>query len=277
MNKHYDISPFVKWAGGKRQLLPRLSQLIPNDYAHYFEPFIGGGALLMDLQPKKAIINDSNTQLINTYSQIKDNVFSVIEKLTIIDKNLLENEPKEYFYKMRELYNSLISNEQLDATMAALFIFLNKHCFNGLYRVNSKGFFNVPYNNSICPSFSENNLINLSKYLKKVTLLNEDFEGACKKAKKNDLVFFDSPYAPLNLTSFDSYTKTGFAEADHIRLSNLFKKLTKKGCYCILTNHNTELINSLYADFKIEHIDVRRAINSDASKRIGKEVIITNF
>lgn len=277
MKQTYKISPFIKWAGGKRQLLSKLSQLIPADYNNYYEPFIGGGALLMDLQPRKATINDINSELINVYNQIKNNVFLLIEELLFLDNNISQIDPSSYYYEMRELYNKSILEDIKNEKTAALFIFLNKHCFNGLYRVNSKGLFNVPYNNSIGISFSKENLLELSKYFKNVSILNQDFEKVCNKAKRKDLIFFDSPYSPLNSTTFDAYTKNGFSKDDHIRLANLFIKLSDKGCYCILTNHNTEFINELYSNYNIHHIVVKRMINSNGKKREGKEVIVTNF
>ena len=163
--------------------------------------------------------------------------------------------------------------------MAAIFIFLNKHCFNGLYRVNAKGLFNVPYNNSKKDSIDEEVILEVSKYLKNITICLGDFEDACKSAKEGDFIFLDSPYAPLNPSSFESYTKEGFDMESHVRLSKLFDNLTQKGCYCMLTNHNTEFINDLYGNkgYKMDVVSVKRMINSDASKRTGEEIIICNY
>ena len=168
---------------------------------------------------------------------------------------------------------------EYDVELAALFVFINKHCFNGLYRVNGKGLFNVPYNNSRRTSADENVIREVSKYLKGVKIINGDFEEACKDAKKGDFVFIDSPYAPLNPTSFESYTKEGFDIESHKRVAKLYDELTGRGCYCMLTNHNTELINELYGNkgYKIDVVSVKRMINSDASNRVGKEVIICNY
>lgn len=270
------IVPFVKWAGGKRQLLDDIKIRLPRSFKRYFEPFIGGGALLFALQPKVAYINDINSELINTYKQIRDNADVVIHELQKLDC-ASKASPKEYYYLAREQFNCKISNRIYDANTAALFIYINKHCFNGLYRVNSKGGFNVPFNNSNQDSFSVKNLLGISEYLQYVQISNGDFCCACDNASAGDFIFFDSPYAPLNPNSFESYTKEGFALEDHERLAALYCDLTKRGCYCMLTNHNTELINSLYAKFTIEVIQVRRSINSDASKRTGKEVIIRNY
>ena len=188
-----------------------------------------------------------------------------------------EGDPKAHYYKMRDLYNEALAAKRYDVKTAALFIYLNKHCFNGLYRVNAQGFFNVPFNNSMAASYTRENLLAVEEALQGVTILNGDFESACNGAKQGDLVFFDSPYAPLNDASFEAYTKEGFSVEEHVRLSRLFNELTDRGCSCILTNHNTELIRELYRDYSLEVVHVRRAINSDASNRIGTEVIVRNY
>jgi DNA adenine methylase len=168
---------------------------------------------------------------------------------------------------------------EYDVELAALFVFINKHCFNGLYRVNGKGLFNVPYNNSRRSSVAEKTITETSEYLQKVNIIDGDFEVACEDAKKGDFIFIDSPYAPLNPTSFESYTKEGFDIESHKRLAKLFDELTARGCYCMLTNHNTDLINELYGNkgYKIDVVSVKRMINSDASNRVGEEVIICNY
>lgn len=179
---------------------------------------------------------------------------------------------REFYYELRSRYNEKRLNSSYDTEMAALFIYLNKHCFNGLYRVNTKGEFNVPWNQKqSIRSMDMENIKAISAYLKSVTITCQDFEQALAGVQKGDFIYFDSPYAPLNPTSFDSYTKEGFTEEEHRRLAELFRELTKKGVYCMLTNHNTELIRELYEGFLIEEIDVRRAINSDPKKRRGKE------
>lgn len=270
-----EIKPIVKWAGGKTQLLDKIKERMPKKYGSYYEPFIGGAALLLNVQPKKAHINDINSELINTYTQIRDDAPSVKTLLKYLDDN---HTGEEYYYKKRDEFNTKIKNKEYDSYMAALFIYLNKHCFNGLYRVNSRGFFNVPYNNKDRGrSYDEENINSLSEYLKKVKIVNGDFESSVKKAKKGDFVFFDSPYAPLNPTSFESYTKEGFSIEDHERLAYLFKELDKKGVYCMLTNHNTKLIKKLYKGYNIDVVQVHRNINSKGNSRKGEEVIITNY
>ena len=272
------VAPFVKWAGGKRQLIPQIRERMPEKYNNYYEPFVGGGAVLFELQPANALINDINKALINTYNIICNEADAFLEAVNRLDEEMWED-GKKYYYSVREHYNDKLMKSEYDVELAALFVFINKHCFNGLYRVNGKGLFNVPYNNSRRTSADENVIREVSKYLKCVKIINGDFEEACKDAKKGDFVFIDSPYAPLNPTSFESYTKEGFDIESHKRVAKLYDELTARGCYCMLTNHNTELINELYGNkgYKIDVVSVKRMINSDASNRVGKEVIICNY
>ena len=273
-----NIAPFVKWAGGKRQLLDRISERMPKSYNNYFEPFIGGGAVLFELQPQKAVINDINSALTNAYKIICNKPQDFIREIKKLDSEMWED-GKKYYYSIREHYNEKLIKEEFDVELAALFVFINKHCFNGLYRVNGKGLFNVPYNNSRGESIDDASILEISEYLKNVEILTGDFEEACRGAKKGDFIFLDSPYAPLNPTSFESYTKEGFDVESHKRLASLFDELTKQGCFCMLTNHNTEFINELYGNkgYRIDVVSVKRSINSDASKRTGEEVIIYNY
>lgn len=273
-----NVAPFVKWVGGKRQLLDIIMSKMPQSYNNYYEPFVGGGAVLFHLQPNNAVINDINKSLINTYKVIVNNLQEFITHIQSFDSKIRLG-GKECYYALRERYNFKLVNNEYDVELAALFVFINKHCFNGLYRVNAKGLFNVPYNNSIKESIDIDVLSNVSDYLKNVKIISGDFEEACIDAKEHDFVFFDSPYAPLNPTSFESYTKEGFDVKSHERLAELFDKLTKRGCYCMLTNHNTDFINQLYGNkgYKIDVVSVKRMINSDASKRTGEEVIICNY
>lgn len=271
--------PVVKWAGGKRQLLDHLMRRVPRDFNHYFEPFLGGGALLLNLQPSKKTVNDLNSALMSLYRRIKDHPEDLIEEVKKLDTGLqtAKTSGGKYFYNLRNRYNELISNGSYCLETDALMLFLNKHCFNGLYRVNAKGHFNVPFNGSTSPSMSEDNICAVSAALQEAVLLNQDFEKACEGAQSGDFIFLDSPYAPLKTDSFRDYTKEGFSLADHERLSHLFKNLDRRGCMVMLTNHDTPLIRELYRGYRIEIVPVRRAINSDASKRKGTEVIITNY
>lgn len=275
---HVSAAPFVKWAGGKRQLLPQIKERMPERYHDYYEPFVGGGAVVFDVLPANALINDSNKALINTYRQICNAPEGFLKAVKNLDEGMWED-GKKYYYSLREHYNDKLMKAEYDVELAALFVFINKHCFNGLYRVNGKGLFNVPYNGSRQSSVDESVILEISKYLQGVTIIDGDFEKACKEAKEGDFIFIDSPYAPLNPTSFESYTKEGFDIESHKRLAKFYDELTARGCYCMLTNHNTELINKLYGNkgYKIDVVSVKRMINSDASNRVGEEVIICNY
>lgn len=270
------MKPIIKWVGGKTQLLSQIKERLPKEFNTYYEPFLGGAAVLLDLNPTKAIVNDINPELINMYEQIRDHVEDVILSLSNLDVAHAMMDAKEFFYEVREEFNTnLLTNTP---QQAARFIYLNKHCFNGLYRVNSKGKFNVPFNGKLKGgSFDPDHLRELSTRLKNVDIRCGSFEDTVKDAGPDDLVFFDSPYAPLNPTSFVDYTKEGFDYEDHVTLAAMFKVLTNKGCKCILTNHDTPLIRELYKDYTIEVVDVRRSINRNGSDRTGKEVIITNY
>ena len=271
------MKPVIKWVGGKSQLAQKIREMLPDEFETYYEPFVGGGALLLDLLPNYAVVNDINPELTNMYLQIKYNVSGVIKFLSILDKQHEEwSEPKDYYYLVRDLFNKSLGSDT--AEQAARFIYLNKHCFNGLYRVNKKGEFNVPFNyKNTGNSYDEDHLRNVAVALEHTLILNKDFEDAVKNAGMRDLVFLDSPYDLITATSFTDYTKEGFGYDDHCRLARLFKELDNRGRYCILTNHDTELIRELYKDYYFTEVDVRRSINRNGSDRTGKEVIITNY
>lgn len=273
------MKPFVKWVGGKRQLLPEIEMMLPVSYNTYYEPFVGGGALLFDIAPEKAVIGDMNATLIGTYKSIRDNKEALIQMLdTFTAFHELSQDKKAFYNQMREKYNNEVLKDPDSLEVCALFMYLNKTCFNGLYRVNSKGLFNVPFNGKEkLHIYEAENLDMISKYLENVLILNTDFEETCKTVSAGDFVFFDSPYAPLKPDSFEAYTKEGFSLDDHKRLARVFHELTEKGVYCMLTNHNTDLIRQLYHDCNIKIVPVKRMINSNASKRTGEEVIITNY
>ena len=271
-----EISPFLKWAGGKRQLLPEIKKYIPDNINTYYEPFIGAGAVFLDLQPSKAVINDINYELINCYKVIRDKPEELILELSKF-KNTEED-----FYRIRNWDKEENYKKRSDAEKAARTIYLNKTCFNGLYRVNSKGFFNVPYGKYKNPAFvNKENIDNLSKYLKSadITLLNKDFEEVLKDADKGDFVYFDPPYFPLNKTSsFTSYSKDGFTEKDQIRLKEKIDELTDNGVLCLVSNSCCDFIKDLYKKYEIIEISAKRNINSEGSKRQPvKEVLIKNF
>jgi DNA adenine methylase len=273
-----NCSPIIKWVGGKRQLLSEIKARMPKEYGTYYEPFFGGGALFFELQPEKAVINDFNDQLINLYQQIKDDCQSVI---AIIDQyqnayNAFENDSEklDYFYSLRKQFNSFLKSNTKNPESAALFIFLNKAGFNGLYRVNANGEFNVPSaHRDKINSYQLENIQAASAALRKATILQGDFEAACKNAQPGDFVFFDSPY----YDTFDTYQAGGFDEAAHRRLAALFKELSDRDVKCMMTNSNTDFIKELYSEFNIEIVNVKRMVNCDASKRTGQEVIVTNY
>lgn len=271
--------PFVKWAGGKRQILDKLTKYTPDEYDTYYEPFIGGGALLFELSPKKAVINDSNEELINVYKCLCD--YEKFKKMCTVLNHYETNHSEEFYYEIRNKdRNKQIYNRLSDYTKAARTIYLNKACFNGLYRVNKKNEFNVPFGKKKkVNTYEGSNLITVSNYLtlNDVKILSTDFEDALKDAKKGDFVYLDPPY-DSDTKTFNSYTEEGFGKEEQKRLAKVFKNLDKKGVYVMLSNHNTSLINELYKDYNIHKIEAKRNINANGKKR-GKveELIITNY
>lgn len=267
--------PVVKWAGGKRQLLSEIRKRMPENYNRYFEPFLGGGAVLFDLQPENAFVNDNNPALVCLYRMIKLIPEELIKSLSELDA---KPKTKETYYALRERYNEKLKAKTYDEETAALLVYLNKHCFNGLYRVNRQGLFNVPYNQSKIDSFDPDHVMQIHEYLKEhVHIFFGDFEAFCDRAMSGDFVFLDSPYAPLNPISFTAYTKEGFALEDHQRLARVFQDMTDRGVYCMLTNHNTPLIWELYKNYRFDVVPVMRSINSNAAHRVGEEVIVCNY
>ncbi len=271
--------PFVKWAGGKRQIIDKLLQYAPNDFNTYFEPFVGGGALLFELSPKNAVINDFNKELINVYECIKDE--NKFKKMCSELNHYEASHSEEFYFEIRNKDRDKTKfNKIVDYKRAARTIYLNKSCFNGLYRVNSKNEFNVPFNKkSKVNTYDAQNLGIIHSYLNfnNVKILNVDFEESIKTAKKGDFIYFDPPY-DSDTSTFNSYTEDGFGKEEQVRLAKVFKELADRGCYVMLSNHNTKLVNELYKDFNIYIIEAKRNINSNGKKR-GKveEVIITNY
>ena len=265
--KHIQAKPIMKWAGGKTQMLSDIMPKIPKKYGKYIEPFIGGGALFFALNPDKAIIADRNPELINMYQQVADNVETVISYLKKY-KNT-----KEDFYEVRSLDWLKLKKEEAAARM----IYLNKTCFNGLYRVNKKGQFNVPFGKYKAPNFcDEEVLYAASDVLKKATIECGDYLSVLKKyAEPGDFIFLDPPYLPISeYSDFKRYTKEQFYEEDHIELAKEVKRLQELGCYVILTNSNHPLVHELYADYKIEVIQTKRYISCNGSKRKGEDIIV---
>jgi DNA adenine methylase len=269
--------PFLKWAGGKGQLLKQYEPLFPHRFNNYLEPFIGGGAVFFHLyntgklnSGKKVILIDSNEELIHCYSAIKEEVEKLIKILSspkFINKN-------ETYYKIR------VEEPKDRYARAARTIYLNKTCFNGLYRVNSKGKFNVPFgsykNPLIC---NAENLRAVSFAIRDAEILCDDFAKCLEFVKRNDFIYFDPPYQPLSKTSsFTSYTKNSFNETEQQRLCNVFKELDKQGCKVMLSNSDTPFIRKLYKNFRIEVVYAKRAINCKASGRGAiTELVILNY
>lgn len=272
------LQPFTKWTGGKRQLLPVIKSLMPDDYNNYFEPFIGGGAVFFDLIPKKATINDFNSELINCYHQIKDNPEKLIELLTEHQKK----NSKEYYLELRSADRDGRINDMTDTERAARIMYMLRVDFNGLYRVNSKNQFNVPYGRYKNPKIVDSELIlSISSYLNNndIRILNGDFEEAIKNVQAGDFVYFDPPYIPLSETSaFTSYTHEGFSYEEQVRLRNVFKRLNEKGAYVMLSNSSSPLVEELYEGFNIHKVNATRTNGAKASSR-GKiaEIIVTNY
>lgn len=273
------MQPFLKWAGGKRQLIPQIAPYVPNlDNITYYEPFLGAGAMLFHFKPSRAIVNDINSELINVYKVIREPQH--FEELIKLLKSHKEKNSSEHFYEVRSWDRSEDYFHLTSVEKAARFIYLNKTCYNGLYRVNSKGQFNVPYGKYKNPDIvNEDVLKTVHLYLKNnsdIQFLNIDFEIAVSNAKMGDFVYFDPPYDPINETSsFTSYAQTGFGKAEQYRLRDLFKKLNDRGCKVLLSNSDTPFIRDIYQEFNIVTVQASRAINSKASGR-GKinEVLI---
>ncbi len=272
--------PFVKWVGGKRQLLEQFRKLNlypPEKFditkGRYFEPFVGGGAVFFDLLPQNGFLSDLNKELVVTYNTIKNDV----EKLIISLKK--HKTDKEYFLKIR----AQDTNKLTDLAIASRFIFLNRTCFNGMYRVNSKGGFNVPFGKYTNPKICDaENLRRVSNALQNIEIKHQDYKAILKKAKKGDFVYFDPPYYPVSKTaSFTSYTKESFLDKEQLELRDTFVELSNKGCFVMLSNSDTPFINKIYSNLKgirINKVSAGRAINSKASGR-GKitEVLVTNY
>ncbi len=283
MRKNPVVKPYLKWAGGKRQLLPELTKYINEKSLKkctYYEPFIGGGALLFELQPTRAVISDKNQELINCYEVVRDSLDDLIEEL----RKHQENNSAEHFYKTRDLDRSPKYKNMSIVEKAARIIYLNKTCYNGLFRVNSQGQFNVPFGRYKKPNILDEAVLTaVSKYLNEseVKILKGDFAEAVKNAEKGDFIYFDPPYDPVSDTaSFTGYDVNGFNRDEQIRLKEVFDKLTGKGCRVILSNSQTDFIMDLYKDYrdKIKTVRAARSINSKGLKR-GKvdEILVLNF
>lgn len=259
--------PILKWAGGKTQLLDELAACVPSSYGTYIEPFFGGGALFFALAPQQSVISDSNPELINLYKQIALDVESVIEELKRYENS------KECFYEARSLDWRLLSS----TAAAARTLYLNKTCFNGLYRVNKRGCFNVPFGNYKNPCIcDEEVLVRASEVLQRATIVCGDFETVLEKyASSGDFIFLDPPYVPVSQYSdFKRYTSEQFGEADHRRLSAEVMRLREMGCHIVLTNSNHPLVHDLYGSFKMTIHQTKRHISCNGARRRGEDVVV---
>lgn len=290
--------PFVKWVGGKGQLIDVLKKNLPShmgtQITKYAEPFVGGGALLFDLintyEFEEVYINDNNKELINVYEVVKNNCNLLIIKLKEMENlynSLPEEEQQTFYYEKREKFNDLALSDESSIEKASLFIFLNKTCFNGIYRVNKKGKFNVPFGKRKSVNVCDvENLHKTSELLQNVVIKSCDYYDVLNFADSSTFVYFDPPYRPLNATSsFTSYTEDDFSDEDQIELANLFKELSSRGAKVMLsnsdpknTNEEDNFFDDLFADYNIMRVSALRSINSVGSKR-GKiqELLITNY
>jgi DNA adenine methylase len=275
--------PFVKWAGGKTQIISKLDSMIPSEFNRYFEPFVGGGAMFFHLISDRnmrftAYLSDINAELITAYKVVKNNVSELIEILKRHEKEYNKN-PSKYYYKLRDEVKPVT-----DIDKTARFIALNKTCFNGLYRVNRSGIFNVPmgrYKNPlICDTNNLENVSNALRYSKASINVN-DYKSALLKAEKDDFIYLDPPYHPTSPTAnFTGYSDYGFGDNDQLQLAKLFVELNDRKCNVLLSNSDTPLIRKLYSDFssRIKEVNVSRVINCKASRRLGhKELLISNY
>ncbi|MCL4408133.1 MAG: DNA adenine methylase [Thermotogae bacterium] len=269
MKNKIKIKPPFKWAGGKGQLIEQFELLLPKKFDLYIEPFVGGGALFFNILPSDAILIDLNFDVVNFYTVVKNDV----EKL--IDDLKTHRNESEYYYMMRSVNLDSLNSIQ----RASRFLYLNKTAYNGLWRVNKKGNFNVPFGRYKNPKIlDEDNLRNVSLALRDVSIIWSDFSIALDYAKSNTFVYFDPPYHPLSKTSnFTNYSGT-FNVKDQIRLAECFKLLDKRGCFLMLSNSNTPLVRQLYANYDVHIVRARRMINSKAEGRGEiEEIVVRNF
>lgn len=268
-------SPILKWAGGKGRILPLLLPMLPKDVAErrHIEPFTGGGAMFFARRPEGAYLSDINSHLIKTYLAVRDHVENVIDGLQCLAKL----HSKDQYYVARDRYNSsVLSNSE----RAALFIYLNRTCFNGLYRVSKRGHFNVPIGSYKNPRILDSeNLRRASHVLRAATLCCHDFVAACSTATRSDFVYLDPPYDPISDTAnFTSYTEGSFSRHDHMRLRDCFIGMSKRGVACMLSNSDTPFVRELYAGFNIRQISAPRSVSCKGSKRNSvNELVITNY
>jgi DNA adenine methylase len=267
-------SPFLKWAGGKTRLISQFAPYFPEHFNRYHEPFLGGGAVFFHLQPEDAVLSDLNGRLVECYRVIRDEPSALMEKL---DEHRRRHN-HQYFYEARTRFNQARGMTAVDR--AALFIYLNKTCFNGLYRENSRGEFNVPVGSYSDPAVYDASLIlSVSRVLQGVEIRNEGFESVLARAERGDLVYFDPPYVPVSSTSsFTSYTGAGFDTSLQERLAHVLDELSRRGVYVMLSNSDAPLVRDLYAGWRVIDIRAPRSINSRGTGRgdVG-EVLVCSW
>lgn len=277
MAKNKLVAPVVKWVGGKRQLLDEITPLLPKRITSYCEPFLGGGAVLFAIQPTKAIVNDLNQDLITVYEVIRDDVESLLESLK------KHQNTAEYFYTIRDMDRNKEAYQAMSKIeRASRLIYLNKTCFNGLFRVNSSGEFNSPFGHYKNPNIVNEPILRaVSKYFiaSNIMFYSEDFAETLKRVRRGGFVYLDPPYDPVSDTaSFTGYNKGGFDRKEQLRLKQCCDELTQRGVKFMLSNSATEFIKELYAEYEITIVKAKRAINSNASKRGAiEEVLIRNY
>ncbi|MGA5744780.1 DNA adenine methylase [uncultured Rothia sp.] len=279
MRKNKLVKPILKWVGGKRQLLDEIDQRLPKKISYYVEPFVGGGAVLFDKQPQHARINDYNEELINVYRVVKDNPNELIKELAVHEEKN-EQLGSEWFYHVRGLDRESNFDELSNVEKAARIIYLNKTCFNGLFRVNSAGQLNVPYGRYKHPNIvNEVGIRALHKYFSEadIDMRQGDFAECLKDLPKGAFVYLDPPYMPITATSaFTGYTQEGFGYDEQVRLRDECIKLREQGIHFLQSNSDCEEIRELYKDFKIETVAAKRSINSRGDRRGAvKEVLIS--
>ena len=276
-NKNPFIKPFIKWVGGKRQLLSDINKVLPKNISVYCEPFIGGGAVFLNLTPKKAIVNDVNHELINLYTVVKEHPQELIENLKIHENT------EEYFYDIRNIDRDINNFKSLTTIQkASRILYLNKTCYNGLFRVNNSGEFNAPYGRYKNPNIIDETVINaVSAYLNKndITILCGDYQKSLESLPTNAFVYFDPPYDPVSdSSSFTGYTKNGFDRAEQLRLKAVCDTLTQKKIKFLLSNSATSFIKDTYKEYTIDIVNAKRAINSKGTLRGNvEEVLIRNY
>lgn len=274
------LLPIIKWAGGKRQLLDRIIPMIPDIEGKYYEPFAGGLAVMSYLYSNarihNATISDLNSELINLYLTVKNNPNNLVEKV----KNLGFINSRSFYYKIREEFNAIMGNQEKSIERAAMFLVLNRLCFNGLWRVNSSGKFNVPFGRYSNPRIvSETHILRFSDMLQTVNIMLSDFSVCVRDALDSDFVYFDPPYFPASETArFTEYTSESFGEEDLRRLLDTCRLLDNHNVRFLLSNSYTDTVNEMFGEFHVSKVEARRYINSDAGGRMGHhEVLVYNY